>query len=356
MKKVFVIALTAVLSVMSANAQDCCKAEAKQCCGGFNPSWFVQFQGGIQLPHSEGTKDLISPAWSLNVGRNVTPLVSTRIGFEGVNSKVFNQYSGEKQKFRYITGSFDGMLNIINIFTKKYCHPVNLYAIAGVGLNYSNMPTTNSSQFSPNVRLGAQIDWRVAKNVALNLEYRADNTNDQFDGRIKKGSHDWYSSIYFGLSLVLPDHKCKTAPDRSAEIDALSAEIAALRAENEALKNRKPEIQTVEVVKKEAILPNVFFNCAKSNITPQQSANVKAIADYMIANPDVNVVINGYASPEGKRSFNEKLSKDRAYAVADMLVKKYGIAADRITAVAGGPTSEIYPENQLNRVAVSIAK
>lgn len=354
MKKIFAIAIAALFAV-SANAQECCKAAQGCCGGGFTPSWFVQFQGGVQVPYTPGDKgDLLSPAYSLNVGRNINPLMSVRLGIEGLNSKVFSDIDGTKQNFKYATGSFDAMLNVTNLFTKKYCHPVNLYAFAGVGCNWSGMETTNSSQFSPNIRLGAQLDWRVAKNLALNLEYRADNTSDQFNGRLMAGSHDWYSSIFVGVSLVLPDRK--PVVDRSAEIDELNARINALLAENASLKNRQPETKTVEVVKREAILPNVFFKCAKSDIELQQMANVKAIADYMTANPDVKVTINGYASPEGKAAFNQKLSEDRANAVADMLVNKFGISADRITTKAGGPTSEIYPENELNRVAVSIAK
>lgn len=357
MKKIFITALTAVLAVMSVNAQ--CNEKKGACCGGFTPSWFVQFQGGVQMPYTPGDKgDLLSPAWAINFGRNISPLVSARIGIEGVNSKVFNAYTGEKENFKYATGSFDAMLNVTNIFTKKYCHPVNFYLIGGIGCNWSGMETTNSSKFSPTVRLGAQVDWRVAKNVALNLEYRANNTNDQFNGRLESGSHDWYSSILLGVSIVLPDRKA--VKDRSGEIDALNAQINALRAENEALKNRKAEVQVVEkvktVVEKEAILPNVFFSISKSNISKQQSANVKAIADYLKANPEVKVTINGYASPEGNAKFNQKLSEARAKAVADMLVKKYGIDASRITTAGNGPTSDIYPENELNRVAVSVAK
>ena len=210
---------------MSANAQSCDK-ENKSCCGGctFSPSWFVNFQGGIQLPNTPGMGHLTSPVFSLNIGRHVTPLVSTRIGIEGCNSKVYDAYTGEKKSFKYATGSFDAMLNVLNVFCKKP-RALNLYGIAGVGLNWSGMATTNSSKFSPNFRLGAQLDWRVARNLAFNIEYRADNTNDQFNGRLLQGSHDWYTSILAGVSLVFPDSKTKVVKekvDNSAEIKALN--------------------------------------------------------------------------------------------------------------------------------------
>lgn len=360
MKKIFVIALTAVLTAMSANAQCCGKEEGKACCGGckYNPSWFVNFQGGIQLPNTPGMSHLISPVFGLNVGRNISPLFSTRLGIEGCNSKVYNEFTGEKQSFKYATGSFDAMVNLLNLISPKR-RALNLYGIAGVGLNWSGMATTNSSKFSPNIRVGAQLDWRVAKNLAFNLEYRADNTNDQFNGRLEPGSHDWYTSLLLGVSLVLPDAKPQVVvKDNSAELKALNDRINALQAENAALKNRKPEVKEVvkTVVDKQTVLPNVFFQCAKSNISTQQAANVKAIADFLKANPNTNITIKGYASPEGNPEVNQKLSEARAKAVADMLINKLGISADRIKTEAGGATSDIYPVNELNRVAVSIAK
>ena len=96
MKKIFVIALTAVLTAMSANAQCCGKEEGKACCGGckYNPSWFVNFQSGIQLPNTPGMSHLVSPVFGLNVGRNISPLFSTRLGIEGCNSKVYNEFTG----------------------------------------------------------------------------------------------------------------------------------------------------------------------------------------------------------------------------------------------------------------------
>ena len=360
MKKIFVIALTAVLTAMSANAQCCGKEEGKACCGGckYNPSWFVNFQGGIQLPNTPGMSHLISPVFGLNVGRNISPLFSTRLGIEGCNSKVYNEFTGEKQSFKYATGSFDAMVNLLNLISPKR-RALNIYGIAGVGLNWSGMATTNSSKFSPNIRVGAQLDWRVAKNLAFNLEYRADNTNDQFNGRLEPGSHDWYTSLLLGVSLVLPDAKPQVVvKDNSAELKALNDRINALQAENAALKNRKPEVKEVvkTVVDKQTVLPNVFFQCAKSDISTQQAANVKAIADFLKANPNSNVTIKGYASPEGNPEVNQKLSEARAKAVADMLINKLGISADRIKTEAGGATSDIYPVNELNRVAVSIAK
>ena len=363
MKKIFVIALATMMTAMSANAQfyDPNKNKEKTAAE-FNPDWFVNLQGGIQLPNTPGMGKLVSPVFSLNVGRNIAPIASSRLGIEGCNSRVFNEYTGKKRTFKFFTTSADAMLNLSNCFSCTSC-PVNFFLIGGVGVNWSAMETTNSSHFSPNVRLGGMADWRINRNLALNLEYRADNTNDQFNGRLKAGTHDWYTSILFGLSLVLPDAKpVVIKEDNSAQIAALNDEINKLRAENLELRSRKPKVvtKTVEVekkvVEKIAVLPFVFFDCGKTTISRHQTLNVKAIADYMKSNKETKVTITGYASPEGKPELNQKLSEERAKAVAKMLTEKYGIDADRISTAAGGATCDILPEADLNRVCVSVAK
>lgn len=365
MKKIFVIALAALMTAMSANAQfydpNKNKAKAKPA-SEFNPDWFINLQGGIQLPNTPGMGRLVAPTFSLNAGRNITSLASARLGIEGCNSRVFNEYTGKKTTFKFFTTSADAMLNLSNCFSCTSC-PVNFYLIAGVGANWSAMETTNSSHFSPNLRLGGMADWRINRNLALNLEYRADNTNDQFNGRLETGTHDWYTSILLGISLVLPDSKpAVVKEDNSAQIAALNDEINKLRAENLELRNRKPEVEvkTVEVEKKVtekiAVLPYVFFDCGKTNISKQQAANVKAIADYMKSNKETKVTITGYASPEGNPEKNQALSDERAKAVAKMLTEKYNIDASRISTAAGGATSDILPEADLNRVCVSVAR
>lgn len=367
MKKIFAIALAAAMTALSANAQfyeGPKKKEAKPALSqeDFNPSWFINPQVGIQLPNTPGMGDLVKPVVSLNVGRHIIPIASARFSIEGCNSQVYSETTGKQRTFKYCTGSADAMLNVTNCF-KYRSRPLNFFLIAGVGCNWSGMETTNSSHFSPNVRLGGLLEWRTSKHLALNLEYRADNTNDQFNGRLEAGTHDWYTSLLFGLSLVLPDVKTVIQKeDNSAQIAALNDQINKLRAENAELRNRKPKVveKTVEVEKKVsetiAVLPYVFFDCAKTNINKQQAANVKAIADYLKSNKETKVTITGYASPEGNPELNQKLSEERAQAVAKMLTEKYGIDADRITTAAGGATSDILPEADLNRVCVSVAK
>jgi outer membrane protein OmpA-like peptidoglycan-associated protein len=78
------------------------------------------------------------------------------------------------------------------------------------------------------------------------------------------------------------------------------------------------------------------------------------IAKYMKNHKDAKVKVQGYASPEGNKDFNQKLSEKRAQVVKDALVKKYKIAANRITVEGLGATDKLSEENDFNRVAMFI--
>ena len=118
-------------------------------------------------------------------------------------------------------------------------------------------------------------------------------------------------------------------PRDQAEIDALNAQINELR-------NRKPEVITKEVevvkevpsvkVKEFTVSDLVFVTFAqgKYNLTKE----AKAALDNIKEGSHVQVV--GTASPEGSAAFNQKLSENRATAVANYLSGR-GVIVDEAT-------------------------
>ena len=106
------------------------------------------------------------------------------------------------------------------------------------------------------------------------------------------------------------------------------------------------------VVKKDenVLQPTVIFRQGKSNIDAAQYASVSMVATYMKNHKDARILIKGYASPEGSKELNQKLSEARANAVKDALVKRYGVAASRISVRGMGATDELFDEVDFNRV------
>ena len=90
----------------------------------------------------------------------------------------------------------------------------------------------------------------------------------------------------------------------------------------------------------------------KSVIDPAQMAQVEMVAKYMKNHPEAQILVEGYASPEGNADLNQKLSDARAEAVKTALVNKYKIAADRISTKGCGVTDKLFDEYDFNRVAI----
>jgi outer membrane protein OmpA-like peptidoglycan-associated protein len=99
-------------------------------------------------------------------------------------------------------------------------------------------------------------------------------------------------------------------------------------------------------------LPAVFYQVNKAVISPAQQQNVQIAADVLKNHPTYRLQVKGYASPEGPHANNTSLGIRRADAVKDMLVKKYGIAADRIDAEGCGETDQLFETYEFNRCAI----
>jgi OOP family OmpA-OmpF porin len=85
----------------------------------------------------------------------------------------------------------------------------------------------------------------------------------------------------------------------------------------------------------------IQFALDKADILPASFGILDELAKVMEQNPQVQLVsIEGHASSEGEAQHNLTLSKARAEAVRDYLVKK-GISSDRLTSTGFGQTKPI---------------
>ena len=82
-----------------------------------------------------------------------------------------------------------------------------------------------------------------------------------------------------------------------------------------------------------------------------QTPNVERIATYLKNHEKATVSIKGYASPEGKAEVNARIAQQRADAVKSLLVKRYKIAENRITAEGQG-VGNMFEEPDWNRVSI----
>ena len=107
------------------------------------------------------------------------------------------------------------------------------------------------------------------------------------------------------------------------EIDDADAQEAAQQAEEQS----------------EAFVQNakdrVFFGFDKSNLSAEAVRVLKVQAEYLKANPEKQIVIEGHADDRGTREYNLALGERRAVAVKNYLISR-GVDADRIRVISYG--------------------
>ena len=86
---------------------------------------------------------------------------------------------------------------------------------------------------------------------------------------------------------------------------------------------------------------NVEFDTNKAIVKPKYHDQIKSVADFMEAYPNLKATIEGHTDSRGTAKYNLGLSQRRADAVMKVFVAKYKIAPDRLTAVGYGLTKPI---------------
>ena len=108
----------------------------------------------------------------------------------------------------------------------------------------------------------------------------------------------------------------------------------------------------VEAIRKQAaILPVcIVFKSGSSEVDDAQEPNLQLIANYMKQHPAVVLQVRGYATPDADISDFRRLAEARAGSVKYLLVKRFGIDVNRLFAVGGGITNELFDQPELNRI------
>lgn len=87
----------------------------------------------------------------------------------------------------------------------------------------------------------------------------------------------------------------------------------------------------------------VYFDFDRSLVRPDQVSRVEAVRDYMKANADDYVLIEGHCDERGTRQYNMALGQRRADAVHHELVRM-GISPERLETVSYGEEQPVSTE------------
>jgi peptidoglycan-associated lipoprotein len=89
-------------------------------------------------------------------------------------------------------------------------------------------------------------------------------------------------------------------------------------------------------------LQTVYFDFDRFDLTNEARQLLDANAEFLLANPQIRVQIEGHCDERGTTEYNLHLGQRRADAVREYLVKK-GVAADRLETISYGEERPIDP-------------
>ena len=350
----------------------------------FWSNWFVSAGGGVNLYFGDHDKQVkfgkrLAPAVDVAIGKWFTPGIGVRFAYSGLSVKGATQTgihsTGEevpgkggygywltKQKFNYFNFHLDAMFNVSNLLFGY--NPNRVYSLSpyvGLGVMKTN-DTPKATEIAGH--FGLLNSFRLCDALDLNLDIRGTLVSDAFDGEAYGRGGEGMLSATVGLTYKFKKRgwdKAKTVVriDNRA-INALRQQLADAEAENDRLKRALAEgnRQKAKEIVTKASANLVTFPIGKATLSNEARANLGLLAEAIKAG-DGNVVytITGYADAgTGSKRINERLSKRRAEAVRDCLVKEFGVSESQLRVDhKGGVDNMFYDDPRLSRAVITKA-
>ena len=350
----------------------------------FWSNWFVSAGGGVNLYFGDHDKQVkfgkrLAPAVDVAIGKWFTPGIGVRFAYSGLSVKGATQTgihsTGEevpgkggygywltKQKFNYFNFHLDAMFNVSNLLFGY--NPNRVYSLSpyvGLGVMKTN-DTPKATEIAGH--FGLLNSFRLCDALDLNLDIRGTLVSDAFDGENSGRGGEGMLTATVGLTYKFKKRgwdKAKTVVriDNRA-INALRQQLSDAEAENERLKRALAEgnrEKAKEIVTK-ASANLVTFPIGKATLSNEARANLGMMAE-AIKSGDKSVVytITGYADAgTGSKRINERLSKRRAEAVFNCLVKEFGVSESQLRVDhKGGVDNMFYDDPRLSRAVITKA-
>lgn len=350
--------------------------------GSWRNNWYLQLGAGIRSPFVEnystkGSDDRhITAIYNLGVGRWISPYLGFRFsGYYG--SMHWNQGSMASARVANLNVDFMwDMFNSIRGYNPKRVFSLVPYIGLGGSFVYNYHPEAGnmidrdgqvkSNEWLLPVSAGLQFRFRICDKLDAFAEARASFYGDNFNNSAYGRPIDIDLSAVGGIAYHFngssfqsynPCDYIEYLNNANNQINDLRSALATTGAALAAAESQLPcpevTVSETEIVNNVTLLPTVRFKINSAYVSSEEMVNVFNVAEYLKANPDVNIVVRGYADKDtGTAAYNMKLSERRAQAVADILTGDYGIAPERLTLEAAGSDSQVYETNNWNRTVI----
>lgn len=341
-------------------------------------NWSIGIHAGVTTPltHSAFFPNMRA-TWGLGIGKQLTPFFGM-----GVEAMTSINTTASKTAFDNTNVSLLTSVNLSNLFAGYWGTPrlFEIETVAGLGwLHYAQNGDGDRNSISSklglnfNFNLGEAKAWTIGIKPALvydlnacgerNVGFNANRAAWEITAGLKyhfrcsNGKHHIsFAKLYDQAEVDALNEQVnnlrQTNVDQEAELTAANQRNAELEQQLADCKNQGPVIVTDTITSHKKTLESVVtFRQGGVSVVASQTPNVERIATYLKNHEKATVSIKGYASLEGKAEVNARIAQQRADAVKSLLVKRYKIAENRITAEGQG-VGNMFEEPDWNRVSI----
>ena len=341
-------------------------------------NWSIGIHAGVTTPltHSAFFPNMRA-TWGLGIGKQLTPFFGM-----GVEAMTSINTTASKTAFNNTNVSLLTSVNLSNLFAGYWGTPrlFEIETVAGLGwLHYAQNGDGDRNSISSklglnfNFNLGEAKAWTIGIKPALvydlnacgerNVGFNANRAAWEITAGLKyhfrcsNGKHHIsFAKLYDQAEVDALNGQInnlrQTNVDQEAKLTAANQRNAELEQQLADCKNQGPVIVTDTITNHKKTLESVVtFRQGGVSVVASQTPNVERIATYLKNHEKATVSIKGYASPEGKVEVNARIAQQRADAVKSLLVKRYKIAENRITAEGQG-VGNMFEEPDWNRVSI----
>ena len=343
--------------------------------GGFWDNWSMGVQGGATMKMSgEGFFKSARPAFGLTLGKQWTPILGMDIqGMGYVNT------TNSSTMIDASDVSLIGRMNLMNLFAgyNGMPRPFEVETVTGLGWLHHYMTGSGDTDdlsarvgLNFNFNLGEDAAWTLGIKPAVLFNLTGEYPNKKLAFNRNKANMEILLGLTYHfadadgnrhfalvnaidpLALAAMNEEINDLREvivaKDVELVGLADELMVVQDQLNEARNKEMEAtgQTIKILESVVAFP---FN--QSDVQTSQMPSLEHVANYLKDNPNAKITVNGYASPEGTEEYNLQLSQRRADAVKNILVDKYGIAADRINAIGHG-VGDVFSVPAWNRVGI----
>ena len=206
--------------------------------------------------------------------------------------------------------------------------------------------------YGASLQAGYQLTSNLNLGIYSSLTRLSGERMDGMPEHLHKNNFVWESGIRLGISFA------KTKKEKLMETSPMPQQEVLMQETQQALKqetqqqesapevNTAKQLQTTDKAETQVAVqgaaesakvtfPAIYFGFNRITIRPSEVSKLKNILCILKENPEMKVTVTGWCDTRGSVAVNRRISRQRAQALKNWLVKR-GIAASRISVVGKG--------------------